>query len=141
MAVVPGNELRCRPRARQVLAGNAHPAIGLRTVGVDHRVVEHGQLVVRDVPPHVDVAEEPKPGPLRDLLEGARDGLDLRMIGRNTETDEPPRSGQPIEHVDLDRRVVSEQCTRGVEACGARPDDRDAVGMFEGHGVRIMGGT
>ena len=96
--------------------GNAHPTVGLRADRVDDRVVEARELLVRDVAADLDVAEEPEPGPLRDLLERARDRLDLRMVGRDTEPDEPPRGRQPVEEVDLDRRIVGEKLPRGVES-------------------------
>ena len=40
MAVVPGDERRGRPRARQILAGDAELPVGLRADRVDDRVVE-----------------------------------------------------------------------------------------------------
>ncbi len=69
---------------------------------VDHGVVERRELVVRDVTADLDVSEEAEARPRGDLLERARHGLELRMIGRDTEPDEPPRCRQPLDHVDLD---------------------------------------
>ena len=48
MAVVPGDELGRRPRAGEVLARNAEPVVRLRADGVDDRVVEADEVVVRD---------------------------------------------------------------------------------------------
>ena len=62
VAVVPGDERRGRPRARQVLARDAEAAVGLRADGVDDRVVEAQQLLVRDVAADLDVAEEAEAG-------------------------------------------------------------------------------
>jgi hypothetical protein len=63
VAVVPGDELRGRPRAREVLAGDPETAVGLRPDGVDDGVVDGGEVVVADVPADLDVAEEPEPRP------------------------------------------------------------------------------
>ena len=69
MAVVPGHELGRRPRARKILARDAETTIGLRTDGVDHRVVQLEQLLVRHVPSDLDVSEEAEAGTGGDLLE------------------------------------------------------------------------
>jgi hypothetical protein len=90
VAVVPGDELGGRPGARQVFAGDAHAPVGLRADGVDNRVVEPDEVVVEEVAAGLDVAEEAKTGLLGDLLVGARDGLDLGMVGRDAEPDEAP---------------------------------------------------
>ena len=58
MAVVPGDELRGRPRAAQILAGNAESPVGGRAIRVDHRVVETGEVVVREIAPDLDIPEE-----------------------------------------------------------------------------------
>ena len=79
-----------------------------------------------EIPPDLDVAEKAEPGLRGDLLERLRDGLQLRMVGRDTEPNEPPRRGQPLEHVDLDRRVSRQQRARGIEARRARTDNGDA---------------
>ena len=76
--------------------------------------------VVRDVLADLDVAEEAKPRSLGDPLERARDGLQVRMVGRDAEADEPPRRRQPLDHVHLGRRIgAREQVPGGVE--GRRP--------------------
>ena len=61
-----------------------------------------------------------------DLLERPRDGLDLRMVGRDAEADEPPRRRQPLDHVNLDADVGSQQRTGRVEAGRPRADNRNA---------------
>ena len=98
-----------RPRAGQVLAGDAEPPVGLRADRVDDGVVEPRELVVRDVAADLDVAEEAEARPPRDLLERARDRLDLRVVGRDAEPDEPPGRRQPLDQVDLDRQVARQQ--------------------------------
>ena len=104
VAVVPGDELGGGPGAGEILAGNAHAPVGLRADRVDDGVVEAGELLVGDVPADLDVPEEAEAGPLRGLLERARDRLDVGMIGRDAEADEPPRRRQPLDQVDLERR-------------------------------------
>src|SRR5262249_19655058 len=61
------------------------------------------------------VAEEPEAGPIRDPLKGDRHRLQLRMVGSDAEANEPPRRGQPLEHVDLDRQVRIKQRAGRVE--------------------------
>ncbi len=91
-------------------------AVGLRPDRVDHRVVQLGQLVVADVSADLHVPEEAEARPCGDLLEGARDGLELWMVRRDPEPDEPPWGGQPLDHVDLDDRILArEQRGGGVE--------------------------
>ena len=139
VAVVPGHERGRRPRAGEVLAGDVHSPVGLCPEGVDDRVVELGQLVVSKVTADLDVAEKAEARTLRDALEGARDGLDLRVVGRNAEPDEPPRGRQPIEHVHLDGRIVAREERSGrVEPCRSRADHRHTKGMLGGHASRIM---
>ena len=135
VAVVPGDELGRRPRAGQVLAGDPEPPVGLRADGVDDRVVALAQLVVRHVAPDLDVAEEAEARPRSDLLERARDGLELRVVGRDAEPDEPPRRRQPLDHVDLGRRFGGQQGAGGVEAGRAGADDGDAERALW-HGAR-----
>src|SRR6185312_439402 len=109
----PGDELGRRPRAGKVLAGDAELTVRLRAHGVDDRVVEPPELVVRDVPADLDVAEEAEAGLGRGALEGPRDRLDVRMVGRDPEPDEPPRRGEALEQVDLDRRLLAREQRRG----------------------------
>ena len=103
MAVVPGDELRGRPRAGQVLARDAETAVGLRADGVDDDVVQAHEVVVLEIAADLDVAEETEAGLIGDPLERARDRLQLRMVGRDAEPDEPSRRRQALDHVDLGR--------------------------------------
>ena len=45
----------------KILTGDAQVSIGLRADGVDDCVVQPSELLVRDRPTDLDVAEEPKP--------------------------------------------------------------------------------
>jgi hypothetical protein len=119
VAVVPGDKIRGRPRSRKVLARDAESPIGLRTHGVDHRVVQRVELLVGDVVPDLDITEEAKARPSSDLLERLRDGLELRVVGGNAEPDEAPRRRQALDHVDLDRRILARQ-ERGGRIKGSR---------------------
>ena len=107
MAVVPGDELEGRPRAGQVLARDPEPPVGLRADGVDDGVVEAREVFVVQVAADLDVAEEAEARLVGDPLERARDRLQLRVVGRDAEPDEPPRGRQPLDHVDLDRTSAS----------------------------------
>ena len=126
MAVVPGDEFGCGPGAGQILAGDPELPVGLGADGVDDCVVEPAQFLVRDVLADLDVAEEAEARLRRRLLEGARDGLDVRMVGRDAETHETPGRRQPLEQVDLDREIAPEQRRGGVEPGRPGADDGNA---------------
>ena len=81
-----------------------------------------------EVAADLDVAEEAEARLLGDPLEGARDRLELRMVGRDAEPDEPPRRRQALDHVHLDREVGVEQRPGRVEAGRPGADDGDAKG-------------
>ena len=125
MAVVPGDERRGRPGSGQVLAGDPELAVGLRADGVDDRVVEARELGVLDVLADLDVAEEAEARLRGGSLEGPRDGLDVRVVGRDAEPYEPPRRRQPLDQVHLDLEVACEQRRGSVEPSRAGADDSD----------------
>ena len=115
MAVVPRDELRRRPRAGQVFAGNAEPLVGLRAKGIDDCVVQGEEFAVRKISADLDVAEEAEARLLGNPLERARDALQLRVVGRDAQPHEPPRRRQPLEHVHLEPRLGVEQRAGGIE--------------------------
>ena len=106
------------------------------------------ELVVRDVAADLDVAEEAEARARGDLLERARDRLQLRVVGGDAEPDEPPRRRQALDHVDLGSRILARsRCAGRVEGRGPRAHDGDAelgvpsIGASmlrptSGHGVR-----
>ena len=116
--------------------------------GVDHRVVALGQVLGIDVASDGDVAEEPEPGVGGRLLEGPADRFDLGVVRRNTRTDQPPRSGQHFEHVDLhvsaapaDRFVGEPQQGGSREVSGrAGADDSDVVRAHAGMVITAVPG-
>ena len=140
MAVVPGDELGRGPRTREVLAGDGEPPVALRADGVDHGVVEADEVGVVEVAADLDVADEAEPRTVGDLLERARDALQLRVVGRDPEPDEPPRRRQPLDHVHLDGLLGSEQRAGGVEAGRPRADHGDAQGT-SAHGADARRGS
>ena len=123
VAVVPGDELRGRPGAGKILSRDSQVPVGLRADRVHDGVVCAHELVVRHVPPDFDIAEEAEPGTARDLLEGARHLLQLRMIRCDPEPHEPPRGRQPLDHVHLSALRRVEQMPGRVE--GRRPGAHD----------------
>src|SRR5690606_34534969 len=58
VGVVPADELGRRVAAGQVLARDPHPPVGAGADRVDDRVVVGGQVLVGEVPAHLDVAVE-----------------------------------------------------------------------------------
>ena len=132
VAVVPGDQLGGRPRAGEVLSRDTQPTVGLRADRIDDCVVERSELVLRDVPSHLHVAEEAEARPRGDLLERARHGLELRMIRRDPEPDKPPGRGQPLDHVDLDLRILARKQSR-CRVEGGRPGAHDPDAQRGGH--------
>src|SRR5512132_2673730 len=120
MAVVPGHKLERRPRAWEIFAGNPELPIGLRTDRIDDGVVQLRKVVVVQIAPHLDVSQETETGFRGDALEGTGDRLELRVVGRYAEADEPPRRRKPLDHVDLDRNIRVEKRAGGVEARRSR---------------------
>src|SRR5262249_53979323 len=117
------------------------PPVGLRADGVDDAVVEAGEVVGRQVAAELDVAEETKTRLYGDLHERARHVLDLRVVGRDAEPDQAPRRRQPLDHVDLDTRILRpEERACGVEPGGPGSDDGDAKRPIEGHASILRGG-
>ena len=130
VAVVPGDELRGRPRAWELLPRDPESLVGLRAEGVDHGVEDLEQVHVREVAADLDVAEEAKARLLRDALERARDALELRMVGRNAEPDEAPWRRQALDHVHLDAETGVEQSARGIKPGRARADHGNSDGAL-----------
>ena len=97
-------------------------AVGRCADRVDDGVVVRGQLGRAERRADLDVAEEAKALQRRGLVEHPRDGLDVRVVGRDARAHEPERRRQHVEEVDL--RAGLEEMGRGVEARGTRPDDR-----------------
>ena len=102
--------------------------VGLRAGRKQHLVVVLLQIGEREVRAELDVAEEAEARVRRDCVVGPGDGLDLRVIGRDAVAHQPVRRGQPVEHVDLDRRssALLEEMLGGVERRGPGADDGDA---------------
>ena len=120
--VVPGDEVGRRVAAAEVLAGNAHAAVGLGARGVDDLMVVRPEVLERHVLPELDVAEEAEPGVRGRLVEGGRDVLDLLVVGRDAEADQPVRRRQAVEQVDLDGEA--RPGGRGARRCRTRPAPR-----------------
>ena len=67
---------------------------------------------MRDVAPDLHVPEEAKARPSGDLLEGTRDRLELRVIGRDTQANEPQGVGS---------RSIMSTSTRGSSLASSAP--------------------
>ena len=126
MAVVPGDELRRGVASGQLLAGDPEPPVGRRADRVQHRMVVRGELLVTHVQADLDVPVEAKARQRSRLLIHTRDGLDVRVIGRDARAHQPPRRGQALEHLDLHRQLRRLQQLLGrIEPRRPRADDRD----------------
>ena len=81
---------------------------------------------MRDVAANLDIAEHAEARLGSDLLEHLRDGLDLRMVGSDAGTHQPPRGRQTIKQVDFNRGLGIEQVPGGVEASRTSTNDGNA---------------
>jgi hypothetical protein len=125
VGVVPVDEGGGRMAAGELLAGDAELPVDAGAVGEDDRVVPVGQLAHADVAADVDVAEEAEARPSRGLLVDADHRLDLGVVGRDTGADQAIRGRQPVEDVDLRRRLLlAQEVLGGVEPRRAGADDR-----------------
>src|SRR5205823_12074605 len=125
----PAHKVGGRVRALQVFATDAQRPIDRRPRGIHDRVVVGEQVRARDVLAEVDVAEEAKARMFGGLLVHAADRLDLRVVGGDAGAHQAPRSGQALEHVDLDGADgVLQQVPGGVEAGGPGADYGDPYG-------------
>jgi len=96
-------------------------------------VVALQQLRAPDVATEHHAAEEPEAVLLGGLLVDARDGLDLRVVGRDARAHEAERRRERVEDVDLEPGL--EQLVGGVEPGGPGADDHGAQ-RLGGGGVR-----
>jgi hypothetical protein len=87
------------------IAGDAHATVGLGAHGVEHGVVAGREVLVGDVAAQLDVAIEAELGVLGGLLVDPAHRLDVRVVRGHARADEPPRSGEAVEHVDLHAEV------------------------------------
>ena len=90
--------------------------------------------VMREVAAQFHVAVEAELGVLRGLLVDAADGLDVGVVRRHAGANEPPRSRQAVEHVDLDAqigvRLGLQEMPGRVEARRPGTDDRHPQRML-----------
>ena len=86
MTVVPGDKLRRRVRAREILTRYIQVAINLGARGEDDLMVVLLQIFEADMFAILDVTEESKARGLGTLVIGPCDGLVLLMIGGNAGT-------------------------------------------------------
>jgi hypothetical protein len=120
-----------RVAAFEILAGDAHLAVGLGADGVDDLVVVAPELVAVEVAPDVYVAEEPHPWVLRRAVEDAHDGLDLLVVRRDAVANEPEGRWQAIEEVDAGLEPgLAEEAAGGVHPRGPGAHDGDPQGLL-----------
>ena len=103
VSVVPGDEVVCGARARQLGSRHVETAPLTGADRVYDRVVPLVQFVGRDVTAHLDIADETNAVTRGDLVEDACHALLLRMIGRDPAAYQTPRRGQPVINVDFHR--------------------------------------
>src|SRR4029453_13864985 len=105
MAVVPADERNSWKAVEQLLPRDAHTPIGLGTDGIDDLIIEPLQLLVMYVDTVGDVAEETDSRIRQRPTQNGGHRLDRLVIGRNTVTDQPERSGETIEDIDRQDEV------------------------------------
>ena len=126
MAVVPADELGGRVHATELLAVDAHRAVGFVAGRVDDAVVVAFEIGNAQVTADHDVAEEAEALIGRGLVVDADDVLDLLVVGRDAATHETKRCGQSIEQIGRAHEVALLQSSNRVEPTWTRTHDRDA---------------
>ena len=127
MAVVPADERNGWKAVEQILSRDAHTPIGLGTDGIDDLIIEQLQFLVMDVDTVGDVAEETDSGVRQRPIQNAGHRLDRLVIGRNTVTDQPERSGETVEHIDCQDEVAFlEKSFGGIESGWSSANDGNA---------------
>jgi hypothetical protein len=129
VAVVPGNELRRRVRAGELLTRDREPFVDRGAERVEDDVVVVEELPAGDVAAELDVPEEPETLMLGRSVVGPRDRLDLRMVRSHPRPDHSVRRRKAVVWVDGERWIVDgEELAGGVEAARAGTDDRGSEG-------------
>lgn len=126
---VPGHEVGGRVAARQILAGNAEPAVPGGPYAVHDRVIELQELLRPEpVRPDLHIADEVDPVVLQHGAEIVLQRLDLLVVGRDPVAHESVGAGEPVEHVDphIGHPALLDEILRGVDPAGSRSDNGDA---------------
>src|SRR5829696_331190 len=127
MAVVPADERNGWKAVEQILSRDAHTPIGLGTDGIDNLIVAPLQFLVMGVDTVGDVAEEPDSRIRQRPVQNAGHRLDRLVIGRNTVTDQPERSGETVEDIDgQDELGFLEKSFSGIDSGWSSTNDGNA---------------
>src|SRR5271157_3427313 len=127
MAAVPRHELTSGMAARQQLAVDPQRPVGCEPGRVDDRVVTREEFGSVDIGTQFDATEEAHVRMLENLAQSPGDRLDPGMIWCDPMADEPERSAEPVEQIDLHRHhVLPHEFVGRVQTGRPGPDDRDA---------------
>ena len=99
MTIEPSDELSRGVTARQVLARDAHSAVGLCSASKYYRVVSGPQFGDGNVTTDTHVAQEIEPRSTSNTLVYKDRFLELRMIRGNAAANQPERCRQAFDHV------------------------------------------
>src|SRR5699024_1098447 len=123
MPVVPGDELRGRHAARQVLTLNAQGTVAGSSGGEHHGMVAPLQVLQVEVAAEFDVSEKADPLVPAGAREQLLDAFDAVVVRSHSVADESVRSGEPVENVDVYAVVLFEQRFGRVKTGGSGTDD------------------
>jgi hypothetical protein len=127
MAVVPADERNSWKAVEQILSRDAHTPIGLGTDSIDDLIIEPFQFLVMDVDTVGHVAEETDVRIRQRPIQNAGHRLDRLVIGRNTITDQPKRSGETAKDIDGQDEVgLLEKRFGGIEPGWPSANDGNA---------------
>ena len=122
MTVKPTDELGRSVTTRQVLAGNAQTAVGLRAAGEHHGVVYGPQVGDGNVTTDTHVAKKVEPRGAGDTVVHQDRFLELRMVGSHAAANQTERRRQALDHVHLHRKTGTQQGFRRIKAARAGSD-------------------
>ena len=125
MAVIPRDKVGAAEAAGKICTRNAETAGSVGARREDHRLVQPTQIRQRDIDSVFNVADEPDPWIVHDLVQGADNAFDARMVGSHAVSDQPKRRRLSLEQVEghIDARLYER--VRDVDSGRPGSNDRD----------------
>src|SRR5436190_14793497 len=125
VTIEPSDELSRGVTARQVLARDAHSAIGLCSASKYNRVVSGSQFGDGNVTADTHVAPEIETRGTSNTVIYQDRFLELGMVRGNAAANQTERCRQALDHVHLYRQAGTQQSFRRIEATRTSADDCD----------------
>jgi hypothetical protein len=125
VTIEPSDELGRGVAAKEVLARDAHSAVGLRSASKYYCVVSGPEFGDGNVTTDTHVAQEIESRGASNTLVYQDRFLELRMVRGDAATNQTERCRQALDHVDSYRQTGTQQSFRRIKAARASAYDRD----------------